>query len=217
MVKIEDIALREKKFAKTKIDLLNTFYEKLKTEKLEDISVKDLCMETNISYKTFFNYFSKKSDLLLYYSHLWSIEAQYYIKNELLWLSPLKRIEKLFDYTCDKYEDNLRIIKELVSHMAINDKLLNFQKLKLAEYVIAFPDKEWIEEFNAKLIDEVIYPHLEEAIRVWEIKKDTDIKTLTLTLRSIFFWIILSTHKTNVNEIRWVYNKQLQIIWKSIK
>jgi hypothetical protein len=60
MVKIEDIALREKKFAKTKIDLLNTFYEKLKTEKLEDISVKDLCMETNISYKTFFNYFSKK-------------------------------------------------------------------------------------------------------------------------------------------------------------
>jgi hypothetical protein len=58
---------------------------------------------------------------------------------------------------------------------------------------------------------------LEEAIKIWEIKKDTDIKTLTLTLRSIFFWIILSTYKTNVNEIRWVYNKQLQIIWKSIK
>jgi hypothetical protein len=60
----------------------------------------------------------------------------------------------------------LRIIKELVSHMAINDKLLNFQKLKLAEYVIAFPDKEGIEEFNAKLIDEIIYPHLEEAIKI---------------------------------------------------
>ena len=78
MADIKKISLRDRKFAETKISLLNSFIDMLNKRPMEDISVKELCESIPVSDVTFFNYYPHKNELLVYYTQLWSIEVEYY-------------------------------------------------------------------------------------------------------------------------------------------
>jgi hypothetical protein len=70
-----DFPLRQRKYARTKLALMNAALERLKDKSLEEISVRELCEEAEVSEATFFNYFPSKTDLLVYFVQLWTIEA----------------------------------------------------------------------------------------------------------------------------------------------
>lgn len=64
------IPLRERKLAQTRLALL----EELEAKPLADVRARDLCERVGISEATFFNHFASKSELLLYFVLLWSVE-----------------------------------------------------------------------------------------------------------------------------------------------
>jgi AcrR family transcriptional regulator len=94
MKQLKDLSLRERKYAQTKVNLLRTTVAKLNEKRLDEISVRELCDEVFISEATFFNYFPQKSDLLVYYIKLWSLEMQWHIEKDGLF--GFDAIEKIF-------------------------------------------------------------------------------------------------------------------------
>ena len=68
--------LRERKFARTRLKLAQALVKRLQQASLEEIVVRDLCDDVEISEATFFNYFPRKLDLLDYYTQLWMLELK---------------------------------------------------------------------------------------------------------------------------------------------
>ncbi len=72
---ITDLPLRERKASETRIALLRAALARLPERALEDIPVKELCVDVGISEPTFFKYFASKTDLLPHYTNLFSLRA----------------------------------------------------------------------------------------------------------------------------------------------
>lgn len=71
----ESITLREKKFARTKLALMRAAVARLRVKSFNDVTVKELCEEAQVSEATFFNYFPKKDDVLRYFIQIWMVEV----------------------------------------------------------------------------------------------------------------------------------------------
>lgn len=210
------LSLRERKFAETKIRILNVFIEKLEKKEFTEISVIEICEGAQISYKTFFNYFQKKSDLLSYYLSFRSIDTQYFL-TKLKNKSFEEKIYETLDYVCEWYKKNFKITKEITSFIALYRSELKVDKLSLAEYLSYFPKYKWVENIVPKTIEKIFWDALDEAIKNNEIKKDIDKEVFFTMLRSIIFWIFLSVRYDNVDKVKILYKKHAEILINSFK
>ena len=131
---IDSISLREKKYATLKLQILNTFDEKLKTKALADISVKEIAKELNISEMTFFNYFGSKKEVLIYFIELWSLEMQMHIEG----LEPMQAIYKIFEQTANTIEKNPKLFMEIVASMALHGMSIKDIPISKAERILRF-------------------------------------------------------------------------------
>ena len=112
-------SLRERKFARTKLALLQAALERMRDKKLDEIPVKELCDEVEVSEATFFNYFPKKNDLLHYLIQVWTIEVAWHAQSTVGEECGLRFIEQVFDYTGKKLADHPRLMLEIIAHMAL--------------------------------------------------------------------------------------------------
>src|SRR5215468_4484063 len=84
MRSLADIPLRPRKQAQTRLTLLRAVLARLDgTRTLDDINVRELCDEAEISEASFFNYFPKKTDLLVHFIRLWSLDLAWRVQHEL--------------------------------------------------------------------------------------------------------------------------------------
>ena len=75
MTTLAEIPLRQRKQAQTRLALLDAVLARLDGKRtLDDIPVKELCDAANISQASFFNYFPSKTDLLVYFVQIWSLD-----------------------------------------------------------------------------------------------------------------------------------------------
>ena len=89
--------LRERKHAKTKVALTMAFVERLKSARLDEISIKEVCDSVDISEATFYNYFPAKIDLIYYYQQLLALKIIWETNRKAKEDSPLHRIDVFFD------------------------------------------------------------------------------------------------------------------------
>ena len=131
---INTLSLREKKQAKLKLKILDTFDEKLKTKALADISVKEIAKELDISEMTFFNYFGSKKEVLIYFIELWSLEMQIHIEG----LDALGAIYGIFEHTAKMIEKNPNLFMEIVATMALQGMSKKDIPIGRAERILRF-------------------------------------------------------------------------------
>ncbi|NLE65671.1 MAG: TetR/AcrR family transcriptional regulator, partial [Elusimicrobia bacterium] len=62
-------SLREKKFVKTKVSLMQEFMKRLKSTRFSEISIKEVCETVEVSESTFYNYFPQKVDVVCYFKN----------------------------------------------------------------------------------------------------------------------------------------------------
>lgn len=215
-MKKQKITLRERKFAQTKLAILNAFISRLKKIHIEEVSIKDVCEEVQISEGTFFNYFSKKTDILLYFISLWSLEAKYQA-DKIDKDKPLLAIESIFTYTTDKMMDNAPVIFEIICFIAKQREVLVVKDITLAEKLLAFKDYPGIEKYHSTSLVEIFRPYLEQAIKNSDLPKETNIKLTLLILRSIFFGTPLALSQAHVEKVRPVYCTRLEMLWTALR
>lgn len=215
------ISLRERKFAKTKLALLQAALDRLRSKRLSEITVKELCEDVQVSEATFFNYFPKKDDLLHYFIQIWTLEVLLSARDAKGADAGLSFIEYVFQFTGRQLAENPRLMLEIISHMAIDPHPSGCrgenQSLSLAERLQALPECGDVECLPELQLPELFRPPLERAVGRGELPASLDLDAAVFGLSSIFFGVPLLLGLREPERIAATYEQQLRLLWAGLR
>jgi AcrR family transcriptional regulator len=216
-------SLRERKLARTKHALLRAALERLRSKNLDEITVKELCEEVEVSEATFFNYFPKKDDLLVYFIRLWTIEVDLHARRRVGEGAGLAYIEEVFRYTGQRLGDHPRLMLEVIAHMTRACPGVGCAaaqsppELTLAERLQAFPEQAGECSSATPGLYELFAPPLRRAIALGELPPGADIDAASLSLLSIFFGVPLLLCTRQPSRVASNYERQLHVLWSGLR
>lgn len=206
---LDKLSLRERKHATLKLRTLDCLMSKLEYKSLEEVSVKEMAKELEISEMTFYNYFKNKKELLIYFIELWNIE----MNRNIALAKPLSSVEAIFliyELSATTIEKNHHFMMEIIAFIALNGVPKKDLKISKAEIVLKFGSYFTYEEGGFK---ELLLPLLTSAMQEGEIE-DQELQTLFISLHNTFFATPLLVDKDNVSDLRELYKNQLKNILK---
>lgn len=214
-MKKKELPLREIKFAKTKLALLDSALALLPKKTFDEITLVEICAAAEVSYATFFNYFGKKSDLLLYFIQLWSIEVSHHARGIAKEAGGLKAIEAIFQYTARQCEKGPEIMGEIVSFLARRREkgAPSLALLTEAEKRLRFPDITDFEGLPEMGLGSLFPGHIETAIRKGELPPGTNVQDMVLALAVIFQGVPVTLGLTGAQNYAAAYGHQLRLLW----
>jgi len=207
--------LRERKFARTRLKLAQALVQRLAHSSLDEIVVRDLCEDVEVSEATFFNYFPRKLDLLDYYTQLWTLELGWRCQNSEA--HGLATITVAFDFMAASFQKQSGVMGEIIARQALLRDKPQPVEIGLAERQIAFPDYAGIEALPVGGVDKVWLPVLEQAIRSGELPSNTHVPTVMVGLASIFYGLPLVLRQGNLTAITSMYHQQLVVFWAGVR
>lgn len=215
--RLKALPLRQRKFAATKVGLWRETYERLQDTPFAALQVSELCEALQISQPTFFNYFPRKSDLLVYHIQLWSIAATWHARRLSGQREGLAFIEAMLDWTGQNLEANPHMMMEIISFQARRREVVPIEPLTAAELLTAFPDLEGIEEVEPEWLDERLRKSLAVAKLKGELPPETDLDQAVVAIVSVFFGVPMIFGHSAPERIRGAYQSQLQLIWQGLR
>jgi AcrR family transcriptional regulator len=210
-----EISLREKKFAKTKIAIMEECIKQLETTRFEDISIQKLCEAVEISEGTFYNYYPKKVDVVFYFKALLNLKTHWKIHQAIGKARELKAIDILFKSVARDIP-NANVIYELMAVMIRDDHKDYLPDLTAAEKSIAFPECEGIEEITGVPFQDYFGQCIEGAIQKGELPAETNMYESVLFLMSILCGLMIAVPEEELHTLGAYYEKQLVFLWKGL-
>ena len=216
MTGIEQISLRERKYARTKLALLDAAVKRMLDRPFDSISVRELCDEAMVSEATFFNYFPKKSDLLVYFVQLWSIDVAWHGRQSSRGEGGLAAIAAIYDRTAERTSKRPRVMNEIIAFIARERGTAQFKPISLAERLMAYPELDLVDDLPADGFDTLVSKNLEVAIEKGELPAATNVLQTRIHLEAIFFGIPLVTGVAGADKLKETYRQALQLVWAGI-
>jgi len=210
-------SLRERKFARTRLALAEAATRHLEAAAFESLSVKTLCERVQISEATFFNYFPKKEDLVIYLDRLWTLELNWYGRQAAEQQHGLGVIDALFRYTAIQIQKKPGLMGEIIAHEARARERVPGIEITRAERLIAFPDLTGIDELSDDSLEALLRNSLESAIRQGELPANTALAAAMVALVSIFYGVPLAMQHANPAAIGAMYRQQLALLWAGLR
>ncbi len=207
--------LRERKFARTRLKLARALVRRLEHVTLEDVTVRDLCEDAEVSEATFFNYFPRKSELLDYYTQLWMLELSWRCRHAQV--KGLAAVAVCFDFMAAALQQQPGVMGEIIARQALLREKPEPMEIGLAERQIAYPDYEGIEELPVGGVDKAWLPALEQAVRGGELPPNAHIPTIMAGLAALFYGVPLVLRRSNFSAISSMYHQQLAVFWAGIR
>jgi AcrR family transcriptional regulator len=207
--------LRERKQAKTKVALTMAFVERLKSARLDDISIKEICDSVDVSEATFYNYFPAKIDLIYYYQQLLALKIIWETNRKAKKDSPLHRIDVFFDVLTQQI-NHPYLFYELVSILVGQKVRPKRVTISLAERLYAFPKSKGIKDIPAMSLEDFLYNNLKEAVQRGELPRDVNLSDIMIFLLTIITGVPLAISYDNFNTLGSHYKKQLSFLWKGL-
>jgi AcrR family transcriptional regulator len=170
-----------------------------------------------VSEATFFNYFPSKTDLLVYFVQLWTIEAGWHAGRALELGSGLDAIEAIFEFAAQRHAENPEVMAEIIAYRARRKAGIPLRTITEVEKKTAFPDLEGIEQVPAAGLDSILPSLIAKAVEQGELAEDTDISSVALTLAAIFFGIPIVQRNMKQHSVAELYGSQLNFIWAGLK
>jgi AcrR family transcriptional regulator len=210
-------SLRERKFAKTRLALAEAVTHHLEAASFDTLSVKALCERVQISEATFFNYFPKKEDLIVYLDRLWTLELNWYGRQAALQGKGLAVIEALFRYTSIQIQKKPGLMAEIIAHEALARGRRAGPEITQAERLMAFSDLNGIAEMSDQSLEGLLRASLESAIEQGTLPANTAIAAAMVGLVSIFYGVPLAIQHSNPAAIGAMYRQQLELLWAGLQ
>ena len=215
------IPLRERKYARTKLALVNAAIQRLEATPMEEITVNSLCDDIEISEATFFNYFAKKGDLLDYYVQLWTLEITWKIRSS--GQTGTAAIDALFATAAQQFQQHPGLMGEVLARLArlrekpASQAIGRAERHRAFEKVINEENASEIEALDVSGLDAVLLPALQQAINKGDLPGNTHVPTAMLGLVSLFYGIPLLLRMSNPDAIAISYRQQLTIFWQGMR
>ena len=210
-----DYSLREVKHARTKIALMNAFIERLRNSRFEDISIKDVCKNAEISEGTFFNYFPEKIDVITYYVNLMTMELIWKARQKAAKGRSIALLNAFFETLADDLI-KINIKYELISIMIVQHERPKKAAISDIEKHLVFPDLAGIEDISPLLIDEFFRECMEGALKNGELPGSVNIDDALVSLITIMVGTMIAIKFSNIKNIKHQYLRQLQILWAEL-
>ena len=189
----------------------------LEVASFETLSVKSLCERVQISEATFFNYFPKKEDLIVYLDRLWTLELNWYGQQSMQQQQGLPVIEALFRYTSIQIQKKPGLMGEIIAHEARSRERRPIPEITIAERMLAFSDLEGIGGMQGDSLEGLLRGSLQTAIEQGELPENTALSAAMVGLVSIFYGVPLALQHTNPAAIAAMYRQQLELLWKGLR
>lgn len=210
-------SLRERKFAKTRLALAEVASEHLEAAPFDSLSVKSLCERVQISEATFFNYFPKKEDLIMYLDRLWTLELNWYGQQAMRQQQGLSVIDALFRYTSIQMQKKPGLMGEIIAHEARSRVRYKGPEITVAERMMAFSDLDGITSTPDDSLEGLLRASLQTAIEQGELPANCAIAAAMVGLVSIFYGVPLALQQSNPAAIAAMYRQQLELLWKGLR
>lgn len=209
--------LRERKFARTRLALAEAAAQHMQAASFETLSVKALCERVQVSEATFFNYFPKKDDLIVYLDHLWTLELNWYGQQAAAQHSGLAVIDAMFRYTSIQIQKKPGLMGEIIAHEARARQRSADPEITRAERLLAFPDLDGIDVMADDSLEHLLRAALQQGIDRGELPENTAVTTAMVGLVSIFYGVPLALQHSNPAAIGAMYRQQLAILWEGLR
>ena len=220
MIDIQTISLRERKHAQTKVALALQFMERMKTKRLAEISVKEVCETIPISEVTFYNYFPEKTDIFIYLMQIWHTEILWKLAQWEKDKSNIEIIEAWFDFASQEITSYSGVLSEVLWFVTQQQEV-NFPPMSVAEKILAFPECDGIEAFDVRgkhgENDSMLKPYLEKAVACGELPANTDVEDVHQLLDTIFLGGMMALHCKGRGVLRSAYQKMLRFLWQGLR
>ena len=149
--------------------------------------IKELAENAEVSEPTFFNYFDSKSDMLVYYIQLWSVEMNALaLSSELECNTYIETIKDIFKQTSLKITSNPQLMLEIIAFQAQGAKVKP-HNITDAEKWFYCPKIKEIEKIEGMGLETILPPLITKAVNKGELDESIDTELLFLTLSSLFF------------------------------
>ncbi len=170
----------------------------------------------SISDASFFNYFPKKTDLLVYFIQLWSLEMTWHGHRLAGEGGGLAAIEEVFALTARRLVKAPGVMAEIIAHQARRRAPDKPQEISLAERLLAYPALPGIETLPAEGLETLLPPFLEQAVAAGELPRGLDRGAALLALTSVFFGVPLVLLHVDARAIEPRYRQQLGLVWAGL-
>lgn len=211
----QDYSLREKKFVKTKVALMQAFMERLKTTRFANISIKEVCESVEVSEGTFYNYFPKKVDIVYYYENFASVKIAWEISRKRAELTPWHLIRFVFELISVELQPPY-LFYEMISIFTAEQRRPEAMQLSSLEKEYGYPDCPGIGEVGIGLLEGLLDGLVKEAQNNSEIDPALDPRIVMLALMTIMTGLALTITIEDFANINDQYQKQLSFLYKAI-
>lgn len=193
----ESLPKRTRNAAIKRIGLLDALVERLAERPLPSITVRELCAEVGMVEQTFFNTFSGKPAVLVFYVMLWSIEMQWRMEEAT---SAEQALRLVFEEGAAQMTRTPWLMPEIIVHQirAHSDGMPPCAPPAQADKLLRFRDMPGTIAFEPLPIQELLGRAVRLAITNGELPADTDRELLTHLLCGLFFGAAASSPRPAV-------------------
>lgn len=209
------MGLRKEKAARLKLHILHTALAMVGKKSFDDILVDDICAQVKISKVTFFKYFPKKEDLLLYHFRLWCLERgieQHDKKRE-----GLTAIYHLFDKLGEACAEHPGLMLSFVGYVSDFKRPPKPFPVKAEEKQLLYATLPDILTIEILSIDQAIERHTLEAIFKKEITKATTTRDISLLLMTLFYGGVITAHLNQLTPAKFFFKRNIDLLVKGLQ
>ncbi|TCZ78917.1 TetR/AcrR family transcriptional regulator [Paenibacillus albiflavus] len=206
-----DISLRELKKARTKLTLYEALLSLIGDKMFHELMLEDICRHAEVSRVTFFKFFQRKEDLLIYFMRVWLTERV--IEIEVGKKRGFDAVRHILWCVAEQAKRQRGIMPSLISFLAQMNMHPRMPVLSDAEVRMLFPDHE---EIGAQEPDMYLMfrQFMMEANTEGRLKEDVTMDLAIQSLFTIFYGAFLTANLYGSTEIETFYENHLQLIEK---
>ena len=224
MKRFEDLPLRERKASKKRLAIYDAGRELLKDVTLGNIKIEEICELAQVSRSTFFSYFPRKMDLIIYDIRLWGLEKGYDMQHLPQEELGLVYIENIYRELAETMQNQSPYWADVMVLRACEPRTIHRLNtdptpiIPLGDRLLRFPDKEGIDTFPEATAYNLVKRNLAIAVKKGELPPDTDLHSALIVVNSILYGsaVILAGY-SNLETLSWELQKQLQLIWNGLR
>lgn len=214
-MKTMECSLREKKHARTKIAIMNSFIERLRRTRFDDISIKQVCAEVEVAEGTFFNYFPEKIDVIRYYLFLHIVKTIWKAKKQTSAGKCLPLIEAVFKQLSEEWSNDNLMYQITAVLLSQGDKPKSME-ISAIEKSLAFPDCPGIEDVPSVMLYEWFKECMIQAQKNNELPAKINLDDTVISLMTIIAGTTLATRFSDRNDKSYHYIRQLRALWRDL-
>ncbi|MFA7159700.1 MAG: TetR/AcrR family transcriptional regulator [Kiritimatiellia bacterium] len=208
-------SLRSIKHARTRLALMNAFIGRMRGERFEDISIRDICRSAEVSEGTFFNYFPEKINVLNYFVSLMTVKFIWNARRKARRGGGIALINSFFNELADEFL-KVNITYEVIATMVVRQGKVRKIEISPLEKRLFFPELKGVENEKTLLMQEFMEICLRRAAACGELPRAVNINDTVLTLMSIMVGTLIAIKFSRSKSLKRHYRRQLGMLWRGL-